>query len=154
MTKMSKRGFMEGRPTKYKEEYCESLIEFFSVQHYTINEQGKREANSLPTFERFAAGIRVHIDTMHEWKQKYSMFSEAYTLSQYLQKDMVNNLAILGLYNSQYSQFFAKNCLGMKDKTEVETNDVSQLNYEKWLKENQKTLNVTPDMKVIESDEV
>ena len=62
-SKNSKRKI--GRPTKYRPEYCERIIEHLK--------QGL-------TFESFAASIPdngVNIDTIHEWAKKHPEFAEA-----------------------------------------------------------------------------
>lgn len=51
-----------GRPTKYKPEYCEMLIEHM--------------ANGL-SFESFAGLISVNLDTLYEWDKVQTAFSEA-----------------------------------------------------------------------------
>lgn len=51
-----------GRPTKYKEEYCNHLIEHM--------------ANGF-SFESFAAHCNVNIDTLYEWCKVHEAFSEA-----------------------------------------------------------------------------
>ncbi len=53
---------MTGRPSKYKAKYCRQLIEHM------------RDGNS---FTSFASKIGVHVDTLYEWCEKYSEFSEA-----------------------------------------------------------------------------
>ena len=51
-----------GRPTKYKEEYCEKLMEHMK--------QGF-------SFESFGAIIGVHRDTLYEWELHHSEFSDS-----------------------------------------------------------------------------
>lgn len=51
-----------GRPTKYKPEYCEMLIQHMS--------QGL-------SFESFGGTIDVCNDTLYEWKKRHKAFSEA-----------------------------------------------------------------------------
>lgn len=51
-----------GRPSKYKPEYCEQLIEHM--------------ASGL-SFESFAAIVDVNQDTLHEWAKVHEEFSEA-----------------------------------------------------------------------------
>jgi hypothetical protein len=51
-----------GRPTKYKPEYCQQLIEHMS--------QGL-------SFETFAAVIDVNDDTLYEWAKVHPEFSDA-----------------------------------------------------------------------------
>lgn len=133
-------------PTKYKEEYCEQMIEFFSVEHTIekkrtkINKDGstynwfEEVANSLPTFEGFAVRIcNVCVDTLHEWKNKkdengalvYPKFSEAYRKSKNYQKEMINDLGLRGFYNAAYTKFVAVNITDMRDvqQTEVTAKD-------------------------------
>lgn len=122
-----------GCPTKYKEEYCQDIINYFNIQpqfcmykeEYFQNGQLKSKtpiltANQFPTFQGYADKIGVHIDTLHEWKSKHIKFSEAYMRAKQLQEKiwLVNSMS--NLYNAQFAQFFGKNCLGYKDKQEVE----------------------------------
>lgn len=51
-----------GRPTKYKEEYCQMLIDHMS--------EGL-------SFESFAGLIEVNVDTLHEWVKTHELFSDA-----------------------------------------------------------------------------
>jgi len=51
-----------GRPTKYKEEYCEQLIEHMSLGH---------------SFESFASVVNVNRDTLYEWCSTQPNFSDA-----------------------------------------------------------------------------
>ena len=60
MTDTKKR--KAGRPTKYKKEYCEQLIEHM------------REGLSYATF---AARISVNVDTLYEWEKRHVKFSDA-----------------------------------------------------------------------------
>ena len=128
-----------GRPTKYKEEYCDAIVQYFSVQpqqttyrrtYYadgTINsEEPITLAEQIPTFQGFANDIGVHVDTLIEWAKIDKKFSEAYARAKQLQEKiwLINGMS--GLYNSQFAQFFGKNCWGYKDKTETEhTGDVT-----------------------------
>lgn len=51
-----------GRPTEYKPEYCQAVIEFMA-QGYSLT--------------AFAGSIRVARDTVYEWIRRYSAFSDA-----------------------------------------------------------------------------
>lgn len=121
-------GLYMARPTKYKKEYCKKILEFFNIEHTYFEEATRidkkgnlqtyniEKANKLPTFERFAVNIDVCIDTLNEWCKVHSEFSEAYKKCKYLQKDMLNDLALRGFYNPTYTQFVAKNITDMTDK--------------------------------------
>lgn len=121
-----------GAPTKYKKQYCDEIIEYFSIppqkieykKEYFQDGSVKSEcpiisANEFPTFQGFADSIGVHIDTLHEWKEKYSEFSESYARAKQLQEKIWLVNGMQNLYNAQFAQFFGKNCLGYTDKTEV-----------------------------------
>ena len=122
-----------GRPTKYKKRYCEDIVAYFTVEPqqtvykktYYANGNLKSEEpitlpEQFPTMQGFADYIGVHIDTLHEWKSVHKEFSESYRRAQQLQEKiwLVNGMS--GLYNSQFAQFFGKNCLGYKDKQETD----------------------------------
>lgn len=122
-----------GRPTKYNKKYCKEIIEYFDKppqsciykEEYFNNGTLKSKtpiivAEEFPTFQGFASKIEVNIDTLHEWKEKYAEFSEAYTRAKELQEKIWLVNAMGGLYNAQFAQFFGKNCLGYKDKQELE----------------------------------
>jgi hypothetical protein len=51
-----------GRPTKYKEEYCELLIAHMAKGY---------------SFESFASTINVNRDSLYEWTHKHEDFSDA-----------------------------------------------------------------------------
>lgn len=51
-----------GRPTKFKEEYCEQLVQY------------RREGGS---YQGFAGLIGVSIPTLYEWEENYPQFSYA-----------------------------------------------------------------------------
>lgn len=110
------------------------MFDFFNIDHTYLkeitsfdkdgNEKTKyvEVANSLPTFERFAARIGVCRDTLDQWKRDYEEFSDTYKRCKDLQKDMLNDLAMRGFYNPTYTIFVAKNITDMTDKNIVDTN--------------------------------
>lgn len=56
------QGYVFGRPTEYKPEYCEKVIEWGRL--------GKSIA-------WMAASLDVHKDTLYEWQKQYHDFSDA-----------------------------------------------------------------------------
>lgn len=122
-----------GRPTKYKPDYCDSVIAYFTIppqqtvykETYYANGQLKSKepvvlANQFPTIYGFASEIGVNKDTIYQWIKDHKEFSDAFTRAQELQHNiwLVNGMG--GQYNSQFAQFFGKNCLGYKDKVEAD----------------------------------
>ena len=124
-----------GRPTKYDPKFCDLIIEYFSVPPTNIiyrteyNRDGSVKCEvpvvmpaELPTYQGFAHSIDVHIDTLIEWTKVHPEFSDAYARAKQLQEQiwLVNSLE--NRYNAQFAMFFGKNCLGYKDRAEVEIN--------------------------------
>ena len=81
-----------GRPTKYKEEYCKDILEFFSIpttyeqeitnfnkktgeEYITIIEK----PNNLPTFEGYAKKICVDMDTLKNWTRDHKKLARLMT---------------------------------------------------------------------------
>jgi hypothetical protein len=127
--------FKPGQPTKYDPEYCEKVIEYFRREptstlykrEYFKDGTIKTEvpiltANQLPTFEKFADEIGVHVDTLHEWCKVHTEFSEAYAHAKKLQEHIWKVNSLGNLYNAQFAQFLGKNCFGYKDKIDVDMN--------------------------------
>ena len=125
-----------GRPSKYKPEFCESLVEFFSVEPFTEREiehfKGgkkswtdiKRFANRLPTLRRWAKSVDVGISTVYRWVDKDSdvfqaEFRDAFNEAKELRKWFLIENGLQGLYNSYFAVFVAKNITDMRDTHEV-----------------------------------
>jgi hypothetical protein len=121
-----------GRPTKYRPEYCEKIIEYFSrpatekrtktitTAKGTVITEEIEVASSLPTLEGFAGTIGTTAKTMREWVEQELEFRSAYTRAQELQKAILIENGTKGLYNPQFTIFVAKNCTDMRDKVEVD----------------------------------
>lgn len=120
---------------KYKEEYCDKLLEFFNtpdveVQYKeTLDKQGKVVARTpillpppYPTFELFAASIGVTTGTLLNWTKEHPRFADCYARAKEIQLGKLTSNAIRGLYNPIYAKFEAVNNHNQKDKQEVETN--------------------------------
>lgn len=132
-----------GRPTKYKQEYCEKLIEYFNIEPYeerlkkVVTKSGdvieipEDVPNDMPSLAGFAIKIGVHRDTLHEWANEYPEFSDVYKRA----KDFQENYLIVngnkGLISAPFGIFTAKNILKWRDKqpdeTEVVVNNVNTM---------------------------
>jgi DNA-packaging protein gp3 len=127
----------KGRPSLYKPEYCEQLIEYFNIPAYerlevTDNTGQVKEIkaipNVFPTLARFACNIGVTRETLHDWATstnedkslRYPNFSYAYKKAKEYQEANLVEGAIAGAYAQAFAIFTAKNVLGWKDKTEQE----------------------------------
>lgn len=123
----------DGRPTTYRPEYCNMMIEYFDrppeVTHYkrTYGTDGTIKSEEpiirgaeFPTFQGFAKTIGTTHKTLLDWKEANADFCEAYARAKEIQESIWLVGGMGNLYNSQFAQFFGKNCLGYKDKTETE----------------------------------
>lgn len=121
-----------GRPTKYRKSFCKQIIEFFTVnptketevkyKNRKGEEWSKSEDTPTPLvfLSNFAAKIGVCHETLHEWCKVHPEFSVAYTRAKELQKQHLIHCGLLGLYNSKFAIFTAKNISDMVDKQELE----------------------------------
>lgn len=121
----------KGRPGKYKKEYADMLIDYFSVpkmvtfwkRKYYANGKVKEEEPITqppiyPTFEGFAKSIGVTSGTLQNWREKYPSFNEAYERALDMQKDILITNSLGGLYNGNFAKFIASAQFGMVEKTE------------------------------------
>ena len=112
-----------GRPSTYKAEYADELIEFFSGSVYVereVNGEVVQEKRTFPTFERFAVERGVTANKLWEWAQINPDFSKAYEKAQNLQKTILVEGTINGAWKEGFAIFLAKCSMGMQDKTIVE----------------------------------
>ena len=128
-----------GRPSKYKPEFCEMMIDYFNREDYIVREKqvatasGRKvtmdsvEASDYPSFYGFAAFIRVNIDTLHEWKKVHPDFSDAYAECKAIQARLILTHAMNGNYNASFAKFMLINNFGMKDKIESDINQTSEI---------------------------
>ena len=121
-----------GRPSKYTDEWCDKLLDYFKVDLYTMR-NGKKEVNPMPTFEGFCFDNRVNHQTLLNWCKENAKFFEAYTACKQKQKQMIVQGGMLGAYNAQFTIFVAKNVTDMKDR--IETVDVSKEETDKLIQE-------------------
>lgn len=125
-----------GRPTKYKPEYAQQLIDYFNrevvkeIKTVTSGSNGKGgewskeekryEALFFPTLELFANELNVNDETLLEWAKVHPEFSAAYTRAKHIQKGVLLQHTMTGKLNSNFAQFFAINEFGMQSKSVVE----------------------------------
>lgn len=109
-----------GRPSKYKPEYCDKIIEHFDITPFSdkVSIHGPIP-NLFPTFERFAHSIGVHRDTLHEWCTKHKEFSDAYKRAHDLQFAVYQEGVMSKAWNSTFAIFLGKNIFDLVDKKDV-----------------------------------
>lgn len=126
-----------GRPTLFKEEYADQLIEYFDIEPFErrplLDKEGNEKGSEIvpakfPTLARFAVSIGVTRDTLYEWataknengELKHPDFSYAYKKAKEYQEAILVEGAMANAFHANFSIFTAKNVLGWRDKMEQE----------------------------------
>lgn len=110
-----------GAPTKYDPKYCEEMISYFNTApNKLLTESGKLVPNELPTLRKFAKKIGVDKKTLLNWAEVNKEFFHALEACKEAYKEFLIENGLLGLYNSAFAVFVAKNTTDMKDKVETE----------------------------------
>lgn len=121
-------------PSKFKEEYCEKLIAFFTdAKPEVIYEEfynsdgtlkGKRPVQvipaKLPTFEGFAFEIGVTVNTLLNWCEKFPHFASAYARAAEKQKEILLINGTNKQYDGNFAKFLLMNNHGMSEQTKSE----------------------------------
>lgn len=100
-----------GRPTNYRPEYCQSIIEYFAApESWEINTDVKGSAKAIPkskipTIERWCYSIGVHSRTLDDWQARYPEFRDAYQTARGLQQAFVIELGAAGIGTSMLNTF-------------------------------------------------
>lgn len=120
-----------GQPTKYKSEYCQQLIDYFSIepleiireQEITDTEGGKYISRRLPQrfpwFEGFARKIGVHRNTLKNWCAEHPEFAEAYETAKDLQREFLVDIGLSGTTSASFAIFTMKNVCGWRDERDL-----------------------------------
>lgn len=120
-----------GQPTKYKSEYCQQLIDYFSIepleiireQEITNTDGGKYISRRLPQrfpwFEGFARKIGVHRNTLKNWCAEHPEFAEAYDTAKDLQREFIVDVALSGAAPASFAIFTMKNVCGWRDERDL-----------------------------------
>lgn len=121
-----------GRPTAYKPEYCQLLLEHFDREPYTEKEvriekrdgtveyRREKEANPLPTLASFAVKIKVNQGTLYDWARKNAEFAESIKDALDNQQRILVENGLSNLYAQPMTIFALKNLANWKDKQDIE----------------------------------
>ncbi|WP_454056875.1 hypothetical protein [Cupriavidus sp. Marseille-Q8015] len=134
-----------GRPTLYKDEYRQLLVDYFNIAVERIevidvptgkyDDKGqpimttehKPVLNTFPTLTRFAASIGVTRETLHDWATAKNPdgtlrrpdFSYAYARAKDLQESLIIEGGMAGLYDTRFAGLAAKNLIGWRDQVDT-----------------------------------
>jgi hypothetical protein len=104
---MKKKSNPEGRPTLYKPEYCQLIVDHM------------KEGNSVTSF---AALVGVVKDTIYEWFKRYPEFADAFKKAKELEElwyEKAGKASMVGKipnFNSAVYIFHMKNKFGWRDR--------------------------------------
>lgn len=132
-----------GRPTKYKPEYVQELMDYFNKPSGSWTQFEKKNGEvanvwvpaKFPTMEGFACEIDVHVDTLHEWATAidendnliHPEFSEAYKKARGHQTRILVENGLAGGYQANFGIFTAKNVLKWRDTHTIAGDDDAPL---------------------------
>lgn len=102
-----------GRPSKYRPEYCDQLIDYFS------NGQDGTNFKYFPCVAGFAASIGSFKQRIYSWAEENPKFHDSLQTGLALAEQQLNNGALSRQYDSGYARFAASNYLGMSEKQEI-----------------------------------
>jgi hypothetical protein len=125
-----------GQPSLYRPEYPQIMIDFFNIPPFSIEERVNEKTgevtrdavtNALPTKAGFAAHLRISPQTLDAWATKvdvngdlvYPDFAEAYKIIDAMIENVLVTNTLMGKYQASFAQFYAKNKLGYKDKSDL-----------------------------------
>lgn len=129
------------RPTKYKPEYCQKMIDYFNKAPYTIKTIkafgkviNKVMPTDLPLLVGFASELKVDRDTLKEWAKVHEEFSAAYKKAKDLQEKILITNGLNGGYNPAFAIFTAKNVMKWTDRVDhkVQSEEIITINNERY----------------------
>lgn len=111
--------YVFGRPTTYRPEYCEAILDFFERDPWEISYDAKGTAkmvpkDKMPTAGRWCREMGVPIRTFNDWVNRYPEFADAYATAQEMQKSFILESGGIAI-NGGFAMFMLKCNHGMKE---------------------------------------
>jgi len=107
-----------GRPTKYRPEYCDDIINWFNRP--LTDDNGK--PCKIPLKTDWALEKKISRQSLYQWIDDYPEFSDAVKTCEDILKSLLINNTLHGHYNPTAFIFTAKNLTDMRDVQETTTN--------------------------------
>jgi hypothetical protein len=104
-------GYKFGRPTNYRPEYCQAIVDYFAdPESWEINYDAKGSGKAIPsgkmpTVARWCHQIGVSTRVLDDWQRRYPEFAEAYQMARELQQSFAIELAGAGIGTSLLNLF-------------------------------------------------
>lgn len=121
-----------GRPTLYDPDYCQQMLDYFSVPPYEekiierFDKFGNKQsivaevATDCPNFSGFCAKIGIGRRTLYEWTSKHAEFSRTYEKCKELQINWIITNGNKGLIEKTFGLFMAKYATGYRENAPPE----------------------------------
>ena len=107
-----------GRPSKYRQEYCSEIIDWFTTYP------------DFPTFEGYSNRILgVSMTRLYDWGRSHEEFRSSMERCSQIQKERLCNKALKNEYNSNFARFVAYN-LGMSSESSAVQRIQSDINVQ------------------------
>lgn len=99
--------------SKYKEEYCDLIVSWFSK---------KIDEGDIPTLEDFAVDVLdVTPLTLDHWAEKFPQFKFAKEKALAKQRSLLTKGGLSEKFNPSFTKFVLSACHGMSEKTETDS---------------------------------
>ncbi|AHG23457.1 hypothetical protein P858_41 [Edwardsiella phage eiAU-183] len=115
-------GYVYGRPTNYRPEYAEKMVQYFeNATAWQLNYTDKGNAQVIPrdnqpSFVKFARLIGVTRWNLMLWARANPDFAEAYAICKELQQEFISQAAGVGLMPSAWAIFQMRANHGITDQ--------------------------------------
>ena len=116
-----------GRPTKYRPEYCESLVRYFDRKSWCVVTDAKgtqkvMPKDDIPILDRWCLAIGVSRRTVYDWIKTIPEFADAHDTAMGLQKAFLIESGIVH-GSGGFASFMLKCVHGMQEpKPDVDEN--------------------------------
>jgi F0F1-type ATP synthase gamma subunit len=109
-----------GRPSSYDESFIAKADEYLALCQDEYDE--KRRVH-LPKIEAFAQFLGVNKTTLYEWEKDHPEFSNALEKIRTEQLERLVDNGLSGAYNSTIAKLMLSSNHGMREKSDVTTDD-------------------------------
>lgn len=111
--------YVFGCPVKYRPEYCDALVAYFTRDSWDISYDAKGTGKvlpteKLPTLVRWARDIGVGMRTVRDWVHRYPEFAQAHEIAMELQKSYIMECGGITM-NSAFAMFMLRCNHGMQE---------------------------------------
>lgn len=95
-----------GKPTKYKREYCQLLVDYFANARSWkshLSDKGHMQIvpmSKLPTLRRFCGTLNIRSRTPYDWAKKYPEWKEAMAEAMEYQESFLVELVAAGVISN------------------------------------------------------